>query len=234
MTNRASIPSRLPLLLLLVLTPGVGLAAEAPVPPGLRAGAPVQRLLQAHSGQPGTAEREPLRLREDDPVQRYENSHPPPQGVRILAEVAAGLVTSIGPGIAGGYVASSLCQAGIVGSVGGFMPCLGPALAGVLVGGGAGFSLGVWWGGELAGGDGRLLGALGGFAVSTALGASLALATQEPSVGLLVGVPVTLLGSIMGYELTQRTVGPSYRARVQPMLAFSPRGAWVGGLGGSF
>ncbi|MFE8603142.1 hypothetical protein [Archangium violaceum] len=234
MTNHSSIPSRLPLLLLLVLTPGVGLAAEAPVPPGLRAGAPVQRLLQAHSGQPGTAEREPLRLREDDPLQRYEDSRPPSHGMRILAEVAAGLVTSIGPGIAGGYVASSLCQAGIVGSVGGFMPCLGPALAGVLVGGGAGFSLGVWWGGELAGGDGRLLGALGGFAVSAALGTSLALATQEPSVGLLVGVPLTLLGSIMGYELTQRTVGPSYRARVQPMLAFSPRGAWVGGLGGSF
>ncbi|WP_143196100.1 hypothetical protein [Archangium sp. Cb G35] len=234
MTNHPPLPSRLSLLLILLLTPGVGLAAEAPFPSGLRAGAPVQRLLQAHSGQSGTDERAPLRLREDDPVQRYENSRPPPQGVRILAEVAAGLVTSLGPGIAGGYAASSLCDAGVIGSSGGFMPCLGPALSGVLVGGGAGFALGVWWGGELAGGDGKLLGALGGFAVSAALGTTLALTTQEPSVGLLVGVPLSLLGSIVGYEITQRTVGSSYQARVQPVLAFSRRGTVVGGLGGSF
>lgn len=225
MTNRLSASSRLPLLLLVLLAPAVGLAAGEP--------ALAQRPPLASSGLPGTQEQaSPRLMSEDSWPQQYERS-PPSRVERIAVEIGAGLLTGVIPGIVGGYLGTALCEAGVTGPAGSFMPCLGSALAGMLVGGSAGFSLGVWWGGELSGGDGALLGSLGGFGTFAALGTVLALTTGVPVVGLLVGVPLSLFGSIVGYELTQRTVEPSFQARVQPVLAFSSHGA-VMGLGGRF
>lgn len=233
MTNPLSAPSRLPLLLLLLLAPGVGLASqETP--------ASVPQSPPASSGLPGTQERASVRLSEDAWAREDEASRPS-RGLRILAEVGAGLLTSIGGGIAGLYAGAGLCEVGIVGSSNGFLPCLDEAAVGLLLGGGAAFALGVWWGGEAAGGDGKLLGALAGFGSCAALGLLLGLAAGNPAAGFAISIPFSLIGSIVGYESTQRapasgTQAPavaSARPRVQPVLAFSRHGALVG-LGGRF
>ncbi|WP_309891100.1 hypothetical protein [Archangium sp.] len=65
---------------------------------------------------------------------------------------------------------------------------------------------------------------------------------QDVSDGILLGVPLAMVDSIVGYELTQSEPGrtvprastvASVRPRLHPVLGFSPRGALVG-LGGSF
>lgn len=85
----------------------------------------------------------------------------------------------------------------------------------------------------MAGGDGRLLGALAGFGVGAALGFLMMGLTDSPA-GLFIGFPLSLIGSVVGYELTQRAPAvASTPPRFQPLLAFSPHGALVG-LGGSF
>ncbi|WNG61722.1 hypothetical protein F0U59_48665 [Archangium gephyra] len=70
MNEVLSAPSRLPLLLILLLVPGVGLAAPESVhPPLARHSAlsePLSEPRMASSGLPGTDARAPLRLREDD------------------------------------------------------------------------------------------------------------------------------------------------------------------------
>ncbi|WP_375768566.1 hypothetical protein NR798_43955 [Archangium gephyra] len=223
MTAFLSPPSSLSLLLLLLLAPGVGLAGQ-------------EALTPTASGQPGTQEGASLRLREDDWTQEDAR---PSRGLRILAETGAGLLTGLGGGVAGAFAGGALCEAGVVGSKSGFLSCLEPAASGLLLGAGAGFALGVWWGGEAAGGDGRLLGALAGFGSCAALGLLWGVAAGTPSTGLLVAIPLSLIGSIVGYELTQQAPasGPQApavaSARFQPVLAFSSRGALVG-LGGSF
>jgi hypothetical protein len=235
MTDFPALVSRLPLLLLL-LAPGVGLAAqEPPVRPEARD--TVRRPLLAVSALPGTEERAPLRLREDGPAEEDDR---PSRGLRILAETGAGLLTGLGGGLVGVFAGAGLCEAGLVGSQGGFIGCLDAGVGGLLLGAGAGFALGVWWGGEAAGGDGKLLGAMAGFGGGAALGLLAVAATQSAN-GLLIGLPLSMIGAIVGYELSQRAPasGPSSpsmaspRPRLQPVLAFSSRGALVG-LGGSF
>ncbi|MFY0527923.1 hypothetical protein ACN28I_33815 [Archangium gephyra] len=233
MTNPLASPSRLPLLLLLLLAPGVGLAAQEPT---LRL---EPRL--ASSGLPGTDERAPLRLGEEDWAQGEKEEFRPPRGLRILAETGAGVLTGVGGGFLGFMAGGGLCGAGIVGNSSGFFGCLDSAAIGLILGAGAGVTLGVWWGGEAAGGDGKLLAALAGMGSGVVVGFLAGVVAGRPDLGLYFTLPGALIGAIVGYELSQRTLVPgprspavaSARPRLQPLLAFSPHGGLVG-LGGSF
>ena len=216
------------LLCLLLLVPRVGFAAEEGV-----------ALTPEPSGVPGTSEPAPLRLNDENSwVQESERT---PRGLRILAETGAGVLTGAGLGVAGLLAAGGLCGAGLLG--GGDFGCLGEMGFGALLGIGLGLPLGVFWGGEVTGGDGKLYGALLGIAAGLAAGALVSVAMGIPYSVFYVSLPFILGGSIVGYELTTRPtqlpqppMAPavaSSRPRLQPVLAFSSKGA-VLGLGGSF
>lgn len=247
MTNALSTPARLPLFLLLLLVPGLGLAGqEAPATPPPSHSATAEAPPPASSGLPGTQQHPPRRLRDErDWVREYERERSrPSQGLRIFAETGAGLLTSAGLGLVGLLAGTGMCWVGLVQQgADATNACLGALGGGALLGVGLGFPLGVFWGGQAAGGRGSVLGALGGMAggaVVGLLGGSLL--ARDVSGGFLLGVPLALIGSIVGYELTQREPGhssprappvASTRPRLQPVLGFSPRGALVG-LGGNF
>ena len=243
MMNALSTPSRLPLLLLLLLVPGVGLAGqEEPATPPPPPSATVEQPPPASSAQPGTQPRASRRLREESEEERERSRLP--RGGRIFAELGAGLLTSAGLGVAGLAVGTGMCVWGLATKgADGFDAC--PAQLGIatLVGVGLGFPLGVFWGGQAVGGRGNLLGALGGLAGGALVGFFGGwLLFQHEFDALLLSVPLAMVGSIVGYELTQSEPGPtaprarpvaSVRPRLQPVLGFSPRGALVG-LRGSF
>lgn len=226
MTTLAAALSRLSLLLtLLLLVPRVGLAAVGP----------------ESSSPPGTEQPSLPRLAQDEDAWAREPQRPS-RGVRILAETGAGLLTGGGGALLGSLAGLALCGGGFPGSNGGWLPCLDTLPWGFLLGTGLGFSLGTFWGGEVAGGNGRWLGALAGTASGALVGTLAALTLDNPNMGLLVlGFPLALIGSIVGYELTDQGPRVATRApavasthpRVQPLLAVSSRGALLG-LGGSF
>jgi hypothetical protein len=231
MTRILSFGSKLSLLLsLLLLVPRVGLAATVLTP--------------EPSGLPGTSKPAPLWLTSDSPLQQPERRRTP-DGLRILAEVGAGLLTSAVLGAAGGVTGLMLCANDVVDD-GGLLPCLDAAGLGLFVGFGVGFPLGVLWGGEATEGNGKFYGPLLGAVAGLATGFLLSLVTiGGPELTYVFSIPFLMLGPIVGYELTVRR-GPepqtaprkpavaSSRPRIQPMLGFSPRGGALLGLGGSF
>jgi len=238
MTNVRSVGPTLALLLsLLVLVPRVGLAAAEDASPGVV-------LTPASSELPGTSEPAPLRLSEDSQALRPQRSRTP-RGLRILAETGAGLLTGTGLAVAGGLVGNELCRAGIIGSLnsGGWFPCLAELVIGGFVGAGLGSSLGVFWGGEVTGGNGKLYGPLLGLASGFLTGVLASVLFGVSNAWYAVALPFMLGGSILGYELTTREdpapqapsapAVASSRPRLQPLLTVSPRGALLG-LGGSF
>jgi hypothetical protein len=247
MTKVLYTPARLPLFLLLLLVPGLGFAGqEAPATPPPSQSDTVEAPPPASSEQPGTQQHPPRRLSDErDWVREYERERSrPSQGLRIFAETGAGLLTSAGLGVVGLLVGTGMCwgdliQQGADATNG----CLAKIGGGALLGVGLGFPLGVFWGGQAAGGRGSVLGALGGMAggaVVGLLGGSLL--AQNIGGGILLGLPMAMVGSIVVYELTQSEPGPasprapsvaSTRPRLQPVLGFSQRGALVG-LGGTF
>lgn len=232
MTNHLSARSSWrSLLLLLLLAPGVGLAAQ-------ETAATEQQPPPASSGLPGTQARAPLRLSEDA-LSREETASRPSRGARILAEAGGGLLAGLGGGFAGVMTGNAMCEEGLVGPPGGFlMPCLGANLVGLLLGVGVGVPLGVWGGGLLMGGNANPLGAMAGVGLGLVAGVFVGMTVPSP-LGFLLALSLPLIGSIMGYEATQPDPGPRAPAvastppRLQPVLAFSPHGALVG-LGGSF
>jgi len=243
MMNTLSPPSRLPLLLILLLVPGVGLAdQEAPATPASPPSATVEQPPPASSAQPGTQPRAPRRLREETEEERERSRLP--RGGRIFAETGAGLLTSAGLGVVGLAVGTGMCWWGLlVNGADGFDACPAQLGIGTLVGVGLGLPLGVFWGGQAVGGRGNLLGALGGMTGGALVGffGGWLLGWHELD-RILISVPLALVGSIVGYELTQSEPGPtapraspvaSVRPRLHPVLGFSRRGALVG-LGGSF
>jgi len=242
MTPSLSAPSpRLSLLLLLLLAPGVGLASPRAMPPAPSAGTSWEaRPLAAPSGLPGTAARAPLRLSGEDSSLETE-SPPPSQGLRILAETGAGLLTGTATGAAGLVLGYQLCQKGFFGPTSGWLACVGEAALTMFATSSAGFALGVWWGGQWAGGNGKLLGLLAGWGAGALAGllVSPLFARAVSLTSILFAVPGSMIGSIVGYELSQRSPEPGLQAmaspgpRLRPTLAFSPHGAVVG-LGGSF
>jgi hypothetical protein len=53
-----------------------------------------------------------------------------------------------------------LCERGFFGPTSGWLSCVGEAVLTSFATSSIGFALGVWWGGQLAGGNGKLLGLL--------------------------------------------------------------------------
>lgn len=225
-------------LLVLWLTPGVGLArqdvasppSDAPVAPG--------------SAAPSVPETPPAPFYDPHAPPVRERPH---VALRLLAEVGAGLVTALPLGVLGGAIGLGACrQDGIAG-----FECLNPIGYGFVIGASLGFSTGVLWGGALVGNNGSVLGALSGPA--GVLGAGLLIAAFNLGItgstfgnrfGLATAVlsPLGAICSVIVYELTssdepravsrtasQRTGG----VRLQPTLALSSQGALVG-LGGTF
>ncbi|PTL78711.1 hypothetical protein DAT35_37205 [Vitiosangium sp. GDMCC 1.1324] len=140
---------------------------------------------------------------------------------RLLVEGAAG----VGTGLVGALVGAELL---LVGS--GFqlfdtsahLPLLPFALAGMAVG----FPLGVWWGGELMMGQGRLLATFGGSAMGWLLTAGLWVLSEQASTplsGILKGVAVPLpaAGALLGYEVSSSLRKKAEGLQVQPALVLS-------------
>jgi hypothetical protein len=157
-----------------------------------------------------------------------------PLGLRLLTEVGAGAVTAVGGFFAGGLLGALVCVPtglGYESTVG----CLGAILIGGMLGLAEGYALGVWWGGEVVGGDGNLLLTLLGGTLGTALSFVLIQAAGEFDQALFYTVPLPfIVGSHLGYELSQRSPPEvSSRPGVQPVLSFSAHGALLG-LGGRF
>ena len=239
MTNERSSWLKLPLLLsLLLLVPRVGLAAQDAPLAESETPAPDSRI-------PGTDERESRRLLEDDSWAREPRRTGAPMGLRIMAELGAGTLTALGGGLVGGLVGVGLCEA--TGGNSGWFGCLGEGGLGLLLGVGLGYPLGVWWGGEAAGGDGNLFvtmaGMGGGVLVAVVLG--VAMAQVDPTTGALTGLVsglAVMSGPIVAYELSQKREprqpqrGPAVASsgpRLQPLLSVTSHGA-VLGLGGRF
>jgi hypothetical protein len=243
MTLARSFGSTLSLLLsLLMLVPRTGLAEELPASSSAAASDPGVVLTPAPSGLPGTSELEPLRLGDDVGARQPERPRTP-RGLRILAETGAGLLTSGGLGAAGFLVSNQLCQMGMFGPTGGSWSCLGEVVIGSFLGVGLGLPLGVFWGGEVTGGNGKLYGPLLGMLAGVAAGVLVSVALDTYSGFFLLALPFMLGGSIVGYELTTSTAPvpravaalpvASSRPHLQPVLSFSSRGALLG-LAGSF
>ncbi|WNG16927.1 hypothetical protein [Cystobacter fuscus] len=160
--------------------------------------------------------------------------HPAPLGLRLLAELGAGTITAAGGVLAGGLLGGLVCATTGLGDDS-YFGCLGAGILGGLLGIAEGYALGVWWGGELAGGDGSLLITLLGGTLGTVLSAVLFQAANGFAQGLSYTVPLPfIVGSHLGYELFQRAPPEvSSRSGVQPVLSFSSRGTLLG-LGGRF
>jgi hypothetical protein len=236
---------KLPLVLsLLLLVPRVGLAAQdAPLadPEQAEQAPDSEEIPSASSDEniPGTDERAPLRLM-DEPPPRVRHQAPLP--LRILAEAAAGTVTSIAGGLAGGLLGLGFCAATTCGGDLGLGYLVAMVLGGTL-GAGVGYPLGVWWGGEATGGDGKLLMSMAGLGVGILVGGLVGAATLKADpdgrAAGLVGSVFTLAGPIIFYELSNRDPGSHQpamalsRPRIQPLLSVSTHGAQLG-LGGTF
>ncbi|HEX8538581.1 MAG TPA: hypothetical protein VF664_14025, partial [Cystobacter sp.] len=156
-----------------------------------------------------------------------------PLGLRLLTEVGAGAITAMGGLLVGGVLGAVVCERTDMGrdpSTG----CLGGMLVGGFLGLAQGYALGVWWGGEVVGGDGSLLLTLLGGALGTALSiAFYRAAVSDRFFWYSMPVPI-VLGPHLGYELSQRSPpAVSSRPGIQPMVSFSSRGALLG-LGGRF
>lgn len=240
MTTHLASWSKLPLLLcLLLLVPRVGLAAQdAPVEstgsdaPVTDEGAPQEQEVQE----------EPAAEPEAESFARPERWRAP-LGVRLLGEAGGGLLTSGGAALAGGFLGFGLCE--WTNAQGPYVGCLWAAAIGVGVGGIVGYPLGVWWGGEALGGDGKLFSAFAGMGVGLAASVLVGIVAVQfdpsgrisgPLNGLLV-----LSAPILFYEFSQRRepgtlaqgLASAPRPRIQPLLSVSPNGALFG-LGGTF
>ncbi|MDY7226808.1 hypothetical protein [Hyalangium rubrum] len=207
------------LVFLLLVVPGIGLAAQELAPEAERI--------------PGTETPASLRLvevpREAEPVQRI---HPV---MRVTAEVGAMLVTSATMGVPGFFAGGAICEAFDLGNPG-YFRCLNEALYGAAVGMVVGAPLGVWWGGKLARGKGTFMGALLGTGVAVAAGAiNSVLITNDDLKPFPIPI-FSLIGAVVGYELSHGANSAprlASMASFQPVLAISGKSAALG-LGGRF
>ncbi|MET0402998.1 MAG: hypothetical protein ABW123_11375 [Cystobacter sp.] len=159
-----------------------------------------------------------------------------PRELRLLTELGAGLVTATAGGAAGMLIGNGLCMR-LGWDQQAALRCINSLIMGLILGASAGYGLGVWWGGEVVGGDGRLLFTMLGTAAGMVVtGALTTLRPTDALASTLLIVPIPL-GSHLGYELSQRAEPSSSelsaRPGFQPLLGFSSRGALLG-LGGRF
>lgn len=203
--------TRAHLLLLSMLLPGVGLAAEDA--PRLSQLTLMPRSVSAEEAEPSGEKPERWRA---------------PRSLRVLAGVGGGTVAAVGLGAVGALGGLGLCTQTDVDP-----ECFRAPFLGAFVGALAGYPLGVWGMGEALGGDGRLWATMLGAGLGFAAGMPIAL--SEPQAGVLP-LALTVLGAHIGYEVSQRTEPspPKFEhARFQPVLSVSDRGGLIG-LSGRF
>jgi hypothetical protein len=230
MTKPLHAASKLPLLLLLLLSPSMGLAAPQDAPVAEEEATTSEAQEESEGAQEDSQLTEP----ELEPEWKPDPRVRAPQGLRVLSETGFGALTTVGGGFAGTLVGLAVCP--LFGHQNQKFGCLGDMLLGGAAGLVLGLPLGIWWGGNIAGGDGGLgytyLGALVG-TVGTVL--VLGTASQLPFVAAL-GFVLPVVGGILGYELSMSPEAPSVAlggTRLQPLLSASSRGGFVG-LGGTF
>jgi hypothetical protein len=215
------VPMSAVLLFLLLLAPREGLAAgdaplaaEAPSPTGKRL-----TLLEGDEHAPPTEESTGWVFR----------TGRAPLGLRLLAEVGAGVATAAAGGLVAGIGGFGLCQAtGLLYATEG--GCFYALLFGAMAGMAVGYPVGVWWGGEVVGGEGRLWASLlgGGLGLAAGYLGSRVLIAQTGRGESLIAIPLlAMVGASLGYELS--TTRPS----VQPLLSLDTRGGMLG-LAGRF
>jgi hypothetical protein len=223
MTNAiAQSPWKLPVLLsLLLLVPGVGLAAEgtSPSPEPL----------------PGMAPREPLHLVKDHEQPRtVPHSNPV---LRVAAEIGVEMLTALLVGLPSALVGNSLCHKFDLSSGYSPYPCDIYAAYGFATGVTLSAPLGVWLGGKLANGQGTLLGAYLGAGVGALLGLGAMVALTNTDARPTFIPLFSMVGAIIGYEVSHHSEASAAvdasLARVQPVLAVSAHGGALG-LGGRF
>lgn len=167
---------------------------------------------------------------ESAPSKRFH----PPRALRVLTEVGTGLITSAAGGIVLGLTSYGFCEATGVGD--GKMGCLGPLVLGTAVGLVEGYGLGVWWGGELMGGDGFLALSLLGAGAGSLGSFALLQSGRHPELAGYSFIVLPVLLSHLGYELFQRAAPEGQTAsgpRLLPLVSFSSQGAQLG-LSGRF
>jgi hypothetical protein len=234
-----------PLLLCLLLVPRVALAIQdtpiTPASPSTAQDSTTGEAPRPASGLPGTDEPAPLGLMEPSLKPERKRIHPV---LRILAETGAGLLTSAGGLVLGGWAPGALRLCASTG-------CIVEMFIGAFTGASIGFPLGVWWGGAAVGRGGQMLLSMLGMGVGLSVGVGTGIfveflpSFQLPLVvnmvlGCVLFFPLGAIGSVVAYELSpeqeassQSTPLGSPRPRIQPLLSISPRGVQLG-LGGTF
>jgi hypothetical protein len=206
------------LLSLLLLTPGMGLAAT-----------PRSTLLPSTVGGPrGLETPHALRLLEEPQAAGVAPARPPrPHAVfRVAAELGVGTLAGVGLGLVGARIGTSRCPPPT--SMDAPDHCTLYPLTGLWLGSSLGFALGVWGGGTLLGGEGHLLHTLGGMALGLALGAG-AFALTDGTITAFSGAAL-----LLPYALSVVAFEVSSSVRLQPLVSITPKGDTVLGLAGRF
>ncbi|WP_434387237.1 hypothetical protein [Melittangium boletus] len=147
-------------------------------------------------------------------------------GLECLAGAAGG---------ATGYlVGDALCTPSSGGWFSG-LECLGYIFNGAFLGVAVGYPLGAWGGGALLGGEGRLWATMFGSFAGFSTGLALMIVTKEFFLWPMA-LALGIVGTHLGYEWSRPSEparASQARARLQPVLSFSQKGALVG-MGGVF
>jgi hypothetical protein len=194
---------------LLLLAPGVSLAADGETPLPAAATPTAPSLLETQ--------------------EKAEPKQPPHAALRVAAEIGAMSLTSAALGAGGLLMGLTTCD--------GDLSCLDTAGYGMLGGISVGAPIGTWWGGKLAGGRGTFLGSALGAGAGLLAGAGAALLVTNDNIEPFCFPLGAIIGSVVGYEMSH-SMAPAPRpsmasAGVLPVLAFSRQGA-VLGLNGIF
>lgn len=203
---------------LLLLVPGVSFAANEDAP-----------LLAATEPEPPSLLSTEDLLSAQEKAEATRSVHPV---LRVAAELGASTLTSVVATMGGFWLIAETCYV---------LPtdwdCIDPVASGVLGGAILGAPVGAWAAGKLVGGQGTFLGTLLGSGAGFLVGTGAALLMDNPYLGLLTVPLGAVIGSVVGYEVSHSMVSAQRielaSASVQPVLAFSNRGA-VLGLNGSF
>ncbi|HVG61146.1 MAG TPA: hypothetical protein VNA24_21475 [Hyalangium sp.] len=203
---------------LLLLVPGVSFAASKDAP-----------LLATAEAEPPSLLSEQDMLGAQEKAQRTRRIHP---ALRVAAEIGAMSVTSVA--LAAGGVSLVLYTCDVWSTGWGCLDLAGYSMLGGII---LGAPIGTWWGGKLTGGQGTFLGTLLGSGAGLLAGAGASLLVYNDNIKPFMFPLGAAIGSVVGYEVSHSLVSATRvaeaSAAVQPVLAFSDRGA-VLGLNGSF
>jgi hypothetical protein len=229
MTKTLPAASKLPLLLLLLLSPSIGFATQdAPVSEEKAPATGTQEAPESTQVPPEATQVQPR-----EPESTAEPFTRAPLAVRLLSETAFGGLGVVGGWFVGSAIGSAVCPTPVNPGAG---ACIGEFVYGGIAGAALALPLGVWLGGNIATGTGSLVSTYLGGLVGTAVGGMLAILGGNNGVLIAIGVALPLVGSILGYETL--TVGLKQNmnrggTRLQPLLSVSPHGGFLG-LGGRF